>query len=895
MIRLAWLTVRTRRGGFAAAFLAVLCGAAVLTACGILLESSVRPAVPPERYRAADLVIGAPQSMDLADDVDPRFPERATVPASLIGDIAGLPGVRAAIGDVSVPMTVLRSGEAATGHGWQSTALGGYRLVSGRAPATADEVVLDAALAARSGVDGAASAPAGAGGESAARSGTGTVIRLVTRSDVAEYRVTGIVGGPVTRQPALFLTDERARELTGRPDRVDTIGVLAGSAAQVSGAGEAEAAAGARVSGPAGLSAEIAAVTPGLVVYSGDGRSDAEFLDVGTARAFLGELALAFGGSMILVIVIVVASTVTLTVRQRLAEFTLLRAVGATPGQVLRMILAETTVVGVLGAVCGVLPGIGLSMLLRQGFVWSGALPEGFGLTVSPAPVPVALGSCLVSALLGGWVAARGAVRGRALEAPRRPGRIRLLAGLSLIPAGLATAFAGSEESAAFSAFLFLFAAGLLGPWLVNGLVTALTPRRPAVTPPAARLRAVDPPAAWLNVVAPLAAWLRPGRAVGGFLAVANARAESRRIAAAAIPMIMGVILATGQLAGGATAAAAARQQAGEGLLAGVVVTSASAGLSPEVAGLVRAVPGTGAVTAVVRSRVTAVFRDGDSPQIRSYEARGLTGDRLPETLDLGVADGDVTALRTGTVILSRTAADTLGLGLGDHAGLRLGDGTPITPEVVAIHTRSLGFGDVILPHDLVLDHTTDRADHAVLISTVQDAGLLRAALADLPTIRIDDRRSPPATDADAAAVIAGAGDEGGGGDFGAGLLLTMVLLGYLAIAVVNTLVTATVARAREFTLLRLIGASRHQILAMMRGETRIVVGAAVVIGAVAVTPALIGTSLALTGSPLPVVPPLLCLGIVLTAALLGRAAVMIPARILTARGGAAQARFNVV
>ncbi|GAA1623587.1 ABC transporter permease [Actinoplanes couchii] len=781
MIRLAWSTVRARRSGFVAAFLAVLCGSAVLTACGILLESSVRSVVPPDRYRAADLVIGAPQTLPLADDVDPRFPERATLPASLAADVARLPGVRAAIGDVSVPVTVLESGAALSGHGWASTALGGYALVSGAAPAGPDEVALGPGMAGR----------------------LGGTVRLVTGTTVADYRVTGIVD-----RPAVFFTDDRARELTGRPDRVDTIGVLADGPVDVAG--------------------------PGLVVYSGDERGTAERLDVGTARAFLGELALAFGGSMLLVILIVVASTVALSVRRRLPEFTVLRAVGATPRQVLRMILAETAVVGALGAVLGVLPGIGLSLLLTAGFVRAGALPDGFGLRVSLSPVPAAMGLCLLSALLGGWIAARGAARRRPAEPERRPGRARMIAGLLLVPAGLVMAFAGSAEGAAFSAFVLLFAVLLLGPWLVGG------------------------------VVAVLGRWVNRRSEVGGFLAAANARAESRRLAAATIPLVIGVILAAGQLFSGTTTAAAARQQATDGLLAGHVVTSTTAGLSPDVADLVRAVPGAGAVTPVVRSRVTAIFTDDGSPQIVHYPALGA--DLVPETLDLGVTDGDIAGLRTGTVALSRAAADTLSAGLGDPVTLRLGDGTPITPVVVAVYERGLGFGDVVLPHAVVLDHVTDRLDDALLVA---GAGSPRSAVAHLPTVRIGSTWPDVAGD---------------GGDAGAGVLLNAVLLGYLAIAVGNTLVTATVARVPEFTLLRQVGATRAQVLAMMRGEARIVVVTAVAVGAVAVTPALIGTGLALTGSPVPVVPPPLALGIVAAAALLGRAAVMTPARILTGR-----------
>jgi putative ABC transport system permease protein len=58
-------------------------------------------------------------------------------------------------------------------------------------------------------------------------------------------------------------------------------------------------------------------------------------------------------------------------------------------------------------------------------------------------------------------------------------------------------------------------------------------------------------------------------------------------------------------------------------------------------------------------------------------------------------------------------------------------------------------------------------------------------------------------------------------------LIALVVLLAYIAIAVVNTLVMATAARGREFALLRLVGSGRRQVVRMMRIESLIVIGVA--------------------------------------------------------------------
>jgi putative ABC transport system permease protein len=238
--------------------------------------------------------------------------------------------------------------------------------------------------------------------------------------------------------------------------------------------------------------------------------------------------------------------------------------------------------------------------------------------------------------------------------------------------------------------------------------------------------------------------------------------------------------------------------------------------------------------------------------------------------MDLAVLQGDVADVQGNTVALSRIAAGTLGAALGDTINLHLGDGTPITPTVVAIYERGLGLGDITLPHDLVLEHTTDRLDFAVLVTaaTGTDIGALgdalRSAVQHLPTVQVNNRESFVAAQSAAAA-----------GESAVGLILNAVMLGYLAIAVVNTLVMATAARFREFALLQLVGATRRQVLAMMRSETRIIIVASVLIGTLAAVPSLIGTSIGLTRTLIPSIPPLIYLGIVAVAALLGWAAIM--------------------
>ena len=112
------------------------------------------------------------------------------------------------------------------------------------------------------------------------------------------------------------------------------------------------------------------------------------------------------------------------------------------------------------------------------------------------------------------------------------------------------------------------------------------------------------------------------------------------------------------------------------------------------------------------------------------------------------------------------------------------------------------------------------------------------------------------------------------------GLIALVVLLAYLAIAVVNTLVMATAARGREFALLRLVGTGRTQVVRMMRIEALLVVGLATGIGTLAAIPPLVGISLGLTESPIPAVSAPAYGAIIGDTAALGLLAMGVPTRV---------------
>src|SRR4051795_11608920 len=137
MLRLALLSGRGRLGTFTGALVALIASSALVMAGGMPLEAALRTHPPVERYAGATAVVTGQQIVGKDHDVPLR--ERARVDSALAARLAAVPGVRAAIGDVSVPAQV--GGRPAAAHGWSSAALTPYTLSAGRAPARPGEVV----------------------------------------------------------------------------------------------------------------------------------------------------------------------------------------------------------------------------------------------------------------------------------------------------------------------------------------------------------------------------------------------------------------------------------------------------------------------------------------------------------------------------------------------------------------------------------------------------------------------------------------------------------------------------------------------------------------------------------------------------------------------------------
>src|SRR6478735_7115001 len=353
MLRLAVLTARGRTGAFTGALIALFAAAVLSMAWGMQLESILRTHAPVERYAGAAAVVAGQQKAGVDHDV--LLGERARVSSALAARLAAVPGVRSAIGDVSVPAGL--GGRAAVAHGWGSAALTPYVLSAGRPPAGPDEVVTGYPATLGTRLPLAATGPA----------------HRVTVVGVAQPR------HPVSQQTAIFLTDAEATRLAGHPGRVDAIGVLAA---------------------PGFDAGRLGAAADGAQVLTGDARGAAEYPELELSRKTMIPVTAAFGGLAMFIAIFVVAGTLGLSIQQREREIALMRAVAATPGQIRRMIAWEAAIVGLVGSVAGIWPGALLGRALADGLVRHGIAPDNFVVTADWMPAAGAVLAGVLTALL---------------------------------------------------------------------------------------------------------------------------------------------------------------------------------------------------------------------------------------------------------------------------------------------------------------------------------------------------------------------------------------------------------------------------------------------------------------------------------------------------------------
>ncbi|MEV5603265.1 FtsX-like permease family protein [Streptomyces sp. NPDC052299] len=820
---LAREAIRFKPASFAGTFLALLMSALIVAACGILLETSLRASVPPERYAAAPVVVAADQNEyvvtgsgeDLEKEATP-LPDTARMDAGLAAKAARAPGAATAVPDFTFP--VHARGGALTAHGWGSHSFTGASLTAGSAPGEG-EVVLDA------------------GAARAARAAVGDTVALETAAGQRDFRVAGLAeAGPAEAARdsggaggTTWFADAQAAVLAGHPGKADAVVVLAekGTGADTLGDAVRHALAGS-----------------GVQVHTGDDRGAVEEPGLASAKLTLFGIGGSFGGIAAIVAVFTAAGTVALSVGQRARSFALLRAIGATPRQVRRAVASEALLVAPLAGIAGCLPGIGLAHWWFGQLQDRGAVPRAVDLHVSVLPLLAAVVLGLLTALGAGWIAGRRPARiapGQALSEASverlRPGPVRTLLGVAAlvggaILTGVAARSAGDDAAGAALGvvMLFMLAVGLLGP-LVARLCAGLF---------GLPLRGAGPTAG---------------------LAAANSRANARRLASAITPIVLAVAFSSTLVFMHTSENHAADKQLRAGITADHVVTDPD-GLPVDAVARAARAPGVETSVGLLNTQVLVPTGSGEFKSLQGAATQGVTGSgaALAKVQDLDVREGSLDRLGAGRIAIDRTLADSADARVGDRLPLYLPDGTEAAPEIVAVYGRGLGLATVTMDRASLTGHVTSGFDSTLLVR-----GGSAKALTTLG--RVTDA-SGYATERNAEA------------ELGAWMNTTMaaVLGGFAAVAAVNTLVMTVRDRRPELGALRLVGATRRQVMTMLRWEALLVAGAGLVLGSAIAAATLIPMMNGVTGDA-PYVPPLMYGGLAAAVGGLALLAVTLPAR----------------
>ncbi|MEU5670711.1 FtsX-like permease family protein [Micromonospora sp. NPDC047753] len=783
MTGLAARLLRHRAGPSAATLLALIAGVLILVAMGTLVESGLRFRPEPRLWATADVVVANRTITHTFEEFDGET-STVTLPEGGTVDASLVDQIR------QVPGVAAVSGDEGVLIGSPAAVGHGWdtyaftgRPIAAGAAPRADDEVL---VDTRLGV-----AP-------------GDRIDLVVGGVGRSYRVSGTAE---TGSAAVFFTDAQAARLSAHPGRVDAIGVRMAPGADL------------------GAVREIASAA-GATTYVGRDRGNVEQSENQAARTLLVEAGSAFGGYVVLLIVFVVAGTIGLSVRHRRRDLALLRAVAATPGQVRRMLLAEAALLALLGSAIGGPAGLLAARWVHGELVGRGFVPASFPMTGGLFAVPAAVGTAVLVAVLAALVAARRVTGIKPIEAlgeiavePRRSGRVRLIAGaLTLAAAGTSGAFtlgaAGSTGALAGAVgmlYLFVIAVALLAPRINAWAARLLTPLLPRV-------------------------WR-----VSGYLAAANLRANAQGMATVLTVLVLSVGFGGSVWFLQTNLEQQTTTQSSAGILAERVLV-APGGLPADAAREIRELAGVQAATGVRRTQVLVRTLDGIAVSAQSVDPAGITS-----TMDLAVREGNLADLRAGTVALSAMQASSSGWDVGDQAELWLGDGTPVTLDVIAIYGRGLGFGDVTLAAETVAGHTAGNTSDEVLVRAGPEADTALATWsAGHPGTEVLDaaaRTRLVSTDLALGAWL--------------NRLLIGVMVGYAALAAATTMVMAALARRRELALLQLVGVTRGQIRRMVQAEQAGLLGTAVLIGATIAALTLSAIVNGLTGSPIPYVPPL--------------------------------------
>lgn len=485
-----------------------------------------------------------------------------------------------------------------------------------------------------------------------------------------------------------------------------------------------------------------------------------------------------------------VFSSQSLSVARRSRAFALLRTLGLPKGGVIAVVLLEGAAVGIVGGLLGLLGGYGLARLALG--ILGSDLGAGYfsGETVTLAFAPVAalvffsLG--IVAAGLGSLLPALAAARAAPAATLKAVGdvvdpraRVPVLPAIALFGAGVACALAPAIAGLPLLGFVgmaLMLAGGVAGvPWLARRLLTPLARAGRGGTPALLAVRHIHG---------------APGEAAAALCGI---------VASTALVIAMATMVTSFR--------GAVDDWLGQVLSADLYVNASSgAGLDPATQESLRSLPGVGSI---VFAREVPLTLASDRPPL-TLIARDVAEARPAAMVFTQGGDADALAGRAAWV--SEPAARLEGWGVGDAIALPIGAGATFTVAGIwRDYARQTGAIIVRAEDYTALTGDSGRGQAAVTVGPGEDVAAVRAAVLE----RLPDAVRETATTAEPSA-LRGFALELFDRSFAVTYVLQAVAILVGLAGVAATMASQTIARIREFGMLRHLGLTAGQIRAML-------------------------------------------------------------------------------
>ena len=520
---------------------------------------------------------------------------------------------------------------------------------------------------------------------------------------------------------------------------------------------------------------------------------------------------LAFAGVALFVGIFIIVNTFSITVAQRIREFALLRAVGASRRQVLASVLTEAGILGLFGGLVGVVVGVALAVGLQAMLTAFGMDLPAEGVVLLPRTVVVGvlvgflvtLASAVAPALKATRVAPIEALQSASIPPPARRGWLRPLLGALVAVTGVALLVAGLFGDVAVALLapgtvLVFLGIALLSPFLTRPILTV-------VGAPVSRARGVP-----------------------GELARENAMRSPRRTATTASALMIGVGLVGFVTVFGASMSASLSSAIDDVYRMDFDVRSTTFGtISPDIGDELAELE---EVELALTQRMGQFEHGAATGMGTGSFLVGVEIERITDLYAIEVTEGSLEAVADGGIALAESLSESAEVGYGEQIELSFPATGDATLEVVAV------FDDASIDVPAMISLDTHRehfvSDEVFAVGVVLEDGV---SLEEGQTAVDEVLEAYPGVAAmDRAAVrenLTGQVDQIVGIVYG--LLALAVIIAFVGI--VNTLALSVFERVREIGLLRAVGMSRRQVRSMVRWESVLIsvlgVGLGLVVG----------------------------------------------------------------